>query len=283
MSRVTRSQVKMNSNRHAIRKANKIISMAKGVSPLQLQNVSLTDAKDLSNKITTPFVKVMGFLTPSPTSKLIIERQTTNSSNNNTTRSRNILTPAKIDKTTATTTTTTTSANNATSGLEILNESPDHKKPLQFTLKQEIEDLEKFTRSNYAHKEYLEGTDLLDIINNATHVNDSKSKKEIDNDVTDIKTCNGSITTTTTMALEVITDKDHKSTITTPPKCLSPLPTLSSTTAPSQTKTTTQKEKCKLSTYTLKQIEATTHHSSQITGPAKDLITKDLIYNPPKK
>ncbi|KAL3853879.1 hypothetical protein ACJMK2_013178 [Sinanodonta woodiana] len=299
----------MNSNRHAIRKANKIISMAKGVSPLQLQNVSLTDdAKDLSNKITTPFVKVMGFLTPSPTSKLIIERkldevslipdeislvpdeislspgQTNNISNNETTRSRNILTPAKIDKTTATTTTTTTSVNNATSGLEIFNESPDHKKPLQFTLKQEIEDLEKFTRSNYAHKEYLERTDILDIINNATHVNDSKSKKEIDNDVTDIKkTCNGSTTTTTTMAIEVITDKDHKATITTPPKCLSPLPTLSSTTAPSQTKTTTQKEKCKLSTYTLKQIEATTHHSSQITGPAKDLITKDLIYNPPKK
>ncbi|KAL3872372.1 hypothetical protein ACJMK2_040302 [Sinanodonta woodiana] len=305
MSRVTRSQVKMNSNRHAIRKANTIVSMAKGVSPLQLQNVSLTDAKDLSNKITTPFVKVMGFLTPSPTSKLIIERkldvvslipdeislvpdeislspgQTTNISNNETTQIRNILTPAKIDKTTATT--TTTSVNNATSGLEILNESPDHKKPLQFTLKQEIEDLEKFTRSNYAHKEYLERTDLLDIINNATHVNDIKSKKEIDNDVTDIKTCNGSTTTTTTMAIEVITDKDHKANITTPPKCLSPLPTLSSRTAPSQTKTTTQKEKCKLSTYTLKQIEATTHHSSQITGPAKDLITKDLIYNPPKK
>ncbi|KAL3854362.1 hypothetical protein ACJMK2_013634 [Sinanodonta woodiana] len=223
MSRVTRSQVKMNSNRNAIRKANKIISMAKGVSPLQLQNVSLTDAKDLSNKITTPFVKVMGFLTPSPTSKLIIERkldvvslipdeislvpdeisispgQTTNISNKETTRSRNILTPAKIDKTTATTT-TTTSVNNATSGLEILNESPDHKKPLQFTLKQEIEDLEKFTRSNYTHKEYLEKTDLLDIINNATHVNDSKSKKEIDNDATDIKTCNGSTTTTTTIA-----------------------------------------------------------------------------------
>ncbi|KAL3865722.1 hypothetical protein ACJMK2_043082 [Sinanodonta woodiana] len=189
----------------------------------------------------------MGFLTPSPTSKLIIERkldvvslipdeislipdeislvpdeisispgQTTNSTNNETTRSRNILTPAKIDKTT-TTTTTTTSVNNAKSGLEILNESPDHKKPLQFTLKQEIEDLEKFTRSNYAHKEYLERTDLLEIINNATHVNDSKSKKEIDNDVTDIKTCNGSTTTTTTMAIEVITDKDHKATITTPP------------------------------------------------------------------
>ncbi|KAL3870830.1 hypothetical protein ACJMK2_038867 [Sinanodonta woodiana] len=85
------------------------------------------------------------------------------------------------------------------------------------------------------------------------------------------------------MAIEVITDKDHKAAITTPRKCLSPLPTLSLTTAPSQTKTTTQKEKYKLSTYTLKQIEATTHHSSQITGPAKDLITKDLIYNPPKK
>ncbi|KAL3890556.1 hypothetical protein ACJMK2_002838 [Sinanodonta woodiana] len=273
--------------------------MAKEVSPLQLQNVSLTDAKDLSNKITTPFVKVMGFLTPSPTSKLIIERkldvvslipdeislvpdeislspgQTTNINNNETTRSRNILTPAQIDKTTATT--TTTSVNNATSGLEIINESPDHKKPLKFTPKQEIEDLEKFTRSNYAHKEYVEKTDLLYIINNAIHVNDSKSKKEIDNDATDIKTCNGPTTTTTTMAIEVITDKDHKTTITTP------LPTLSSTTAPSQTKTTTQKEKCKLSTFTLKQIEATIHHSSQITGPAKDLITKDLIYYPPKK
>ncbi|KAL3885698.1 hypothetical protein ACJMK2_025744 [Sinanodonta woodiana] len=285
----------MNSNRHAIRKANKIISMAKGVSPLQLQNVSLTDANDLSNKITMPIVKLdVVSLIPYEISLIpdeislvpdkisISPGQTTNSSNNETTRSRNILTTAKIDKTTATTT-TTTSVNNATSGLEILNESPDHKKPLQFTLKQEIEDLEKFTRSDYAHKEYLERTDLLDIINNATHVNDSKSKKEIDNDVTDTKTCNGSITTTTTMAIEVITDKDHKATITTPPKCLSPLPTLSSTTAPSHTKTTTQKEQCKLSTYTLKQIEATTHHSSQITGPAKDLITIDLIYNPPKK
>ncbi|KAL3871820.1 hypothetical protein ACJMK2_039792 [Sinanodonta woodiana] len=65
----------MNSNRHAIGKANRIISMAKGVCPLQPQNLSLTDAKVHSNKITTPFVKVIGFLTPSPTSKLIIERK----------------------------------------------------------------------------------------------------------------------------------------------------------------------------------------------------------------
>ncbi|KAL3869794.1 hypothetical protein ACJMK2_042431 [Sinanodonta woodiana] len=260
----------------------------------------------------------MGFLTPSPTSKLIIERkldvvslnpdeislipdeislvpdeistspgQTTNSSNNETTQSRNILTPATLGKTTATTTTTTTitttSLNNVTSGLEILNESPDHKRTLHFTLKREIEDLEIFTRSNYAHKEYLERTDLLDIINNATHVNDSNGKKEIDNDVTDITTFNGSTTTTTTMAIEVITYKDNKSTITTLPKCILPLPTLSSTTAPSQVEPTTQTEECKRSTYTLNQIEATTHHSSQITGLAKGLTTKDLIYNPPKK
>ncbi|KAL3871819.1 hypothetical protein ACJMK2_039791 [Sinanodonta woodiana] len=85
------------------------------------------------------------------------------------------------------------------------------------------------------------------------------------------------------MAIEVITDKDNKSTITILPKCLSPLPTLSSTTAPSHAKTTTQTEECKLPTYTLNKIEATTHHSSQITGPAKGLTTKDLIYNPPKK
>ncbi|KAL3874236.1 hypothetical protein ACJMK2_037279, partial [Sinanodonta woodiana] len=265
----------MNLNCHAIRKANKIISMAKGVCPLQPHNLSLTDAKVHSNKITTPFVKVMGSLTPSPTSKLIIERklevvslkpdeislipgeislvpdeisirpgQTTNISNNETTRSRNILTPATIGE----------------------------------------EDLEICTRSNYAHKEYLEITDLLDIINNATHVNDSNSKKEIENDVRDIKTSNESTTTTTTtMALEEITDTDNKSTIITLPKCLSPLPTLSSTTAPSQAKTTTQTEKCKLSTYTFNQIEAKTHHSSQITGSTKGLTTKDLIYYPPKK
>ncbi|KAL3869792.1 hypothetical protein ACJMK2_042429 [Sinanodonta woodiana] len=246
--------------------------MAKGVSPLQPQNLILTDAKVLNEISLIPdeISLVPDEISIFPDVISLSPGQTTNSNNNETTRRRNILTPTTIGKTTAT---TTTSLNNATSGLEILNESPDHKRTFQLTLKQEIEDLEKFTRSNYARKDYLERTDLLNIINNATHASDSNSKKEIDNDVTEIKTSNGSTTTTTTMAIEVITYNDNKSTIIPLHTCLSPLPTLSSTTAPSQAKTTTQKEKCKLSTYTLNQIEATTHHSSQITGPAKGLTT----------
>ncbi|KAL3874248.1 hypothetical protein ACJMK2_037290 [Sinanodonta woodiana] len=283
----------MNSNRHAIRKANKIISMAKGVSPLQPQNVSLTDAK-----ITTPFVKVMGFLTPSPTSKLIIERkldvvslipdeislipdeislvpdeisispgQTINSSNNETTRSRNILTPAKIGKTTATTTTTTitiTSLNNATSGLEILNIT-NPTKVHQLTFNQEIEDLMDLMGSNYAFNEYLEGMDLLDIINNDTNTNatPNSNKKDSDNDET---------------------NDDYNSISSTPPKCILPLSLLfPTTTSPPETICPP------LANYKLSTNNSNPTKSNEIPlksvlpGPSKDLILKDLIYDSPKK
>ncbi|KAL3881069.1 hypothetical protein ACJMK2_033264 [Sinanodonta woodiana] len=117
--------------------------------------------------------------------------------------------------------------------------------------------------SNYAFNEYLEGMDLLDIINNATNTKDSNSnKKYSDNDET---------------------NKDYNSIFSTPPKCILSL-SRSFPTTPSPPETTCPPlENYKLSPNNSNPKKATTYHSSQLPGPSKDLILKNLIYDSPKK
>ncbi|KAL3842568.1 hypothetical protein ACJMK2_020562 [Sinanodonta woodiana] len=117
--------------------------------------------------------------------------------------------------------------------------------------------------SNYAFNEYREGMDLLDIIDNATNINDSNSnKKDSDNDKT---------------------NEDYNSIFSTPPKCtLSLSQSFPTTTSPPET-TCLPLANIKLSTNNSNPTKVTTYHSSQLPGPSKDLILKDLIYDSPKK
>ncbi|KAL3865712.1 hypothetical protein ACJMK2_043074 [Sinanodonta woodiana] len=133
----------------------------------------------------------------------------------------------------------------------------------QLTFNQEIEDLMDLMGSNYALSEYLEGMDLLYIISNATNIKDSNSnKKDSDNDET---------------------NDDYISILTTPPKCILPLSlSFPTTTSPPET-ACPPLSNYKLSTNNSNPTKATKYHSSQLPGPPKDLILKDLIYDSPKK
>ncbi|KAL3869793.1 hypothetical protein ACJMK2_042430 [Sinanodonta woodiana] len=116
--------------------------------------------------------------------------------------------------------------------------------------------------SNYALNEYLEGMDLLDIINNATNTNSNSNKKDSDNDET---------------------NEDYNSIFSTPPKCILPL-SLSFPTTPSPPETTCPPlANYKLSTNHSNPTKATTYHSSQLPRPSMDLILKEIIYGSPKK
>ncbi|KAL3885238.1 hypothetical protein ACJMK2_025326 [Sinanodonta woodiana] len=106
--------------------------------------------------------------------------------------------------------------------------------------------------SNYAFNEYLEGMDLLDIIDNATNTNDSNSnKKDSDNDKK---------------------NEDYNSIFSTPPKCILQLSLSFPTTTSPQETTSPPLANYKLSTNKSNPTKATTYHTSQLPDPSKDLI-----------